>query len=120
MRSLDPITQGFGVRECQTDVLTKKQRVVGLDRRRVQQARELGQIVVRKEPRGILVQESRGCQHFELFVSIEVEDVADAVQHFATDAAVARFEPAERAVVDLGKVGDQLLRQTSLVAEPRQ
>ncbi len=87
------------MRQRQTDVLAKKERVVGLDRRRVQQARNLGHIIVREDLRGVLVQESRGSEEIELFVAIELQDVADAVQDLAAYAAVARFEPAERAVI---------------------
>ena len=109
MKSLDPIAERFGVRERETDVLTKKERVVRFDCVRVQHARKLGQIIVRKDLRGVLVQESRGSEQIELFVAIELQDGADAVQNFAAYPAVARFQPAERAVADLCQLGDLLL-----------
>jgi hypothetical protein len=59
--------------------------------------------------RGVLVQESRGCEEIELFVAIELQDGADAVQNFSAYPAVARFQPAERAVADFGQVRNFLL-----------
>ena len=121
MISLCPIAKCFGVRQRQSDVLTKKQRVVGFDRVCMQQARKLGHIIVRKELCGVLGQESRGGKNIESFVAIELQDIADAVKHFAADAAVTRFQPAERAVTSISaELGDLLLGQTALVPEARQ
>ena len=86
----------------------------------MQQMGELGYIIVRQEPGGVLVKESRGGENVKPLVAIEVQDVADAVQDFAADSAVTRFQPAQSAVVDLGQVGDVLLRQSSLISEARQ
>jgi hypothetical protein len=86
----------------------------------VQQTGELSHVIVCEEPGGVLVQESRGGEHVEPLVPIEVQDVADAVQDFTADPAVTRFQPAQRAVVDLGQTGDVFLRQPSLVSEARQ
>ena len=109
MKSLDPIAERFGVRQRQSDVLTKKERIVGFDRVCMQQARKLSQIIVRKELCGVLGEESRSGKNIESFVAIELQDVADAVNHFATDAALTRFQPAERAVTDPCRLGDLLL-----------
>ncbi len=108
------------MRERQTDILTKKERVVGLDRRCVQHARKLGDVFVREELRVVLVEEPRCREDFESLMTIELQNVANAVQHFSTDPAVARFQPAERAVVDLCQTGDLLLRHATVVPEARQ
>jgi hypothetical protein len=63
MKLFDPIAERFGVRQSQSDVLPKEQRVVGFDRLCVQQARELGHIIVREELRGVLLQESRSSKN---------------------------------------------------------
>ena len=65
----------------------------------MQHASDLGYIIVREDLGSVRIQESRGSEELELFVAIELQDDADAVQDFAADAAVARFEPAERAVM---------------------
>ena len=65
----------------------------------MQHARNLGYVIVRKNLRSVLVQDSRGSEKFELFVAIELQGNADAIQNFATDAAIAGFETAERAVL---------------------
>jgi hypothetical protein len=53
-------------------------------------------------------------------VAIELQDIADAVQDLAAHTPAARFEPAERAVVNLGQLGDLLLSQPALVSEAGQ
>ncbi len=88
MRSLNSISQSLGMRECETDILTEKPRVVRIDRRCVQQARQLGDVIVRENLGGVLIQEPRRGEYTELFVAIEIEDFADAVQHVATYAAI--------------------------------
>lgn len=108
------------MRERKTDILTEKLRVLRIDHRCVQQARELSDVIVRQELRGVLVQESRGGENIKPFVAIEAKNAADALQHVAAHAAVARFQPAQGAVVDLRQVRDLLLRQTTFVSEARQ
>jgi len=86
----------------------------------MQHARNLGYVIVRKNLRSVLVQDSRGSEKFEFFVAIELQGNADAIQNFATDAAIAGFETAERAVTDLRQVGDLLLAQPTLFSEEDQ
>jgi hypothetical protein len=77
------------MRERQTNVLAEQQCVAGLDCRGVQQARKPRHVIVREELRGVLVHEPCGGKNLELFMAIQLEDVADAVQHFAAYAAIA-------------------------------
>jgi hypothetical protein len=76
------------------EVLADHLFVVGFERWRVQEARDPGYVIVREHIGGVLVQESRGDENFELLAPIELQDTADAVQHVAADAPLARFEPA--------------------------
>jgi hypothetical protein len=113
----DAIAQCFGVRERQLNVLAKQPCVVGVNRRCVQQTGELGYVIVRKELGGVLVQEPRGGENIEPLVPIEFQDIADAIQDFTANPAVTRFQPTERAVVNLGQVSDAFLRQSSVIPE---
>jgi hypothetical protein len=69
---------------------------------------------------GIFAEESGSDEHFELFMAIELKDIANAVQNLAAHATVARFEPAQRAAIDIRQVSDLLLGQPALVSEPDQ
>ncbi len=56
-------------------------------------------------------EKSGGDQNVELFSPVEPEHGADTVEDVATDASVARFQPAQGAVVDLGELRDLFLGQ---------
>jgi hypothetical protein len=91
-----------------------------LEHRRVQEAGEAGYVIVREQMGCVLIQESGGDENFELLVAIELENAANAVQDLPAHASFTRFQPAERATVDLGQVSCLFLGQTALVSEPRQ
>jgi hypothetical protein len=108
------------VRQREAEVLTQHQFVVGFERWRMQEAGDPGYIIVSEQMRSILVQETGGNEDFELLAAVELQNATDAVQDVAADATLTRFEPAERAAVDLGQVRNLLLGQAALVSEPRQ
>ncbi len=70
-------------------VLTKQQRVARRNIRISEQVRESRHIVVCQELRGLLGQKASGDEHVKLLASIEVEDIADPIQHFAADPPVS-------------------------------
>src|SRR3712207_4539153 len=94
--------------------LPEKLCVGGPAGRCVQQARDPGNVVIGEQLRRVLVQESRGGENRELIATIELEDVADAVENLAADAPATGFEPAECAVVDVGEPGNFLLRESAV------
>jgi hypothetical protein len=97
------------VRERKPQVLADDLFVVGLERCSAQETGDLGYIVVRKQVRGVRIQESGGDQDFEPLVAIELQDAADAIQDFAAHTTVTRFEPAQRAAVDRSQVSHLFL-----------
>ena len=120
VRSLNPVAECFGVRERGAHVLAKQHRVIERRRRSVKKAGQLSDLIVPQDLGRILVQESRGSEEIELFVAIELQDGTNAVQNFPADTALARFQPAERAVVDLREIRKLLLGQAAFVSEARQ
>jgi hypothetical protein len=80
----------------------------------------LGYVIVRQDLGSVGIQNSRGSEEFELFVTIELQGGADAVQNFAADTPVARFQAAEGAVTDVSPVGDLLLAEPALLSEADQ
>ena len=59
-------------------------------------------------------------QHIELFPPVKGKHAANAVENVPADTAVSRFQPAQRAVVDLGEARDRFLGQPAIVAEPHE
>ena len=86
----------------------------------MQKARDPGYVIVLQQLGSFFGQESGGHKDFELFVTVELEDVADAVEDLATHSAATRFEPAERAAVDFRLLSHLLLGQAALASEPDQ
>jgi hypothetical protein len=77
----------MGKREL--NVLSKQQGVVCRNVLIGQQARKSRQVVISQELRGLLSQEASGNQYIELLAAIEIEHVADTVEHFTADTATS-------------------------------
>ena len=108
------------MRQRKPQVLADHNFIAGFERRLVQNAGDPGNVIVRQQSGGVLIQESGGDEYLELLAPIELQNLTDAVQHLAADAPLAGFEPAQGAPVDLGQVSDLLLSHTALASEPRQ
>ena len=103
--------------EGQFHVLAK-QGSMRLRKRRVQeQAGQARKIYVCQNLCGFHGEETGGDQDIELLAPVEFEDDADAVEDFATDAAITRFQATQGAVVDVGEPRDLILGQTAFGAE---
>jgi hypothetical protein len=115
--STSRITPGLGVGEGEIDKLSQSRGVGRLERRIGEQKGEAIDVVVGEDARPFFGEEPGGDHHLEALPPVAGEDVTEAIEGFATDAATARFETAEGAVVDLGELGDLLLAETALVSE---
>ena len=76
------------MREREPEVLAEYLFVVGSECRSVQEARNPGYIVVRKQMCGLLIQESGGDEDFEPLVAVELQNAADAIQHLAAHPTI--------------------------------
>jgi hypothetical protein len=95
-------------------------RVFGADGGIREEPRDADEIIIGEKSRGFLGEETRGVEHGELFAAIEIEHGAEAFENLTADAAVAGFEAAERAAVDVREVSGLFLGETALRAEMRE
>lgn len=86
----------------------------------LEELRQPRNVRVGEELGGLGGEEAGGGQDIEPFLPIQAKDGANAVEHVAADAAIARFQPAQRAVVDPGEAGDFFLGQFSFTAQPHE
>ena len=82
----------------------------------LQQLRQPRQLCVGEELGGFGREKPGGGQNVKPFSPIKAKNGADAVEHVPADSAVARFQAAQRAVVDFRKPRNFFLGQVALVA----
>jgi hypothetical protein len=108
----------MGKRQC--DILPKQIRMRLWKRWIENQPSKSRQIFVRQELGGFDGEKSGGHQHVELLSPVETEHGADAVKNVAANPSIARFQPAQRAVVNLCEIRNLFLCQSAIGAEPYQ
>jgi hypothetical protein len=101
----------------QTDILAKQTSMLVRERGVQKQPRKVRHVYIRQDLRGLAAEKPGGSQDFELLSPVKLQDSTDAIKHVTADAAVARFQPAQGAVVYLGELGDLLLGQTAFGAQ---
>lgn len=103
--------------EGEADVVAQEGCILVGKRRILEEAGEAGHVFVGEDLGGFRGEEASGGQDVDLLLALEAEDGADAVEDLPADAALARFEAAEGAVVDIGEAGDLFLGQVAVSAQ---
>jgi hypothetical protein len=118
LNSVEPKAERLGVSQGEANVLAQESGVRGRQGGAGEEPGEAREILIGQETGGVFREKTGGEEYVEALLAVKVQNGAEAVEHLAADTAVARFEAAEGAVVDLGALGDLLLGETTLVAEP--
>ncbi len=114
------MTEGVGVGKGESNVVPKQSRFLCRERWILEELRQPRNVRVGEKLGGFRGEEACRGQDIEPFLPSEAKDGANAVEHVAADAAIARFQPAQRAVVDPGEAGDFFLGQFSFTAQPHE
>jgi hypothetical protein len=105
------------VSQGESQVLAHQARIGRRYRITDQETADPREIIVGEEMGGFAGEEPRGDEDIEALATGELQGVAEPLEGLAADAAFARLEPAERAVVDAGHLRGLLLRQAAFGAE---
>jgi hypothetical protein len=107
-------------RQRQVEELPEAKRVGGIDTRIDEQLAESDKRGIRENARCFRREKIGGHKYPQPLVAAEAERSTDAIENVSAYAAAARFEPAQRAVVDVSEPGEVLLRDAAVTAQLRE